>query len=114
MGDGELSQEALSAGGDSNSRGTAIRFRAGALHETALLEPSDQLDRGVVTDDEPLGDRTDRWIAVEPLQREEHLVLLRFETRVPRLLFGECDELAKAMAKLGERAIFTVGHRNIS
>lgn len=114
MGDGELSQQALSTRGDSNSRGPAIGSRARAAHETALFEPADQLDRRVVTHDEALGDRADRGIPVETFQRQKHLVLLRLEAGVPRLLLGERDELAKAMAKLGERAIFPVGHRNIS
>jgi hypothetical protein len=94
MSEREGPQHLLSLWSEANKHLPLVSLIPAALDETTLGEPSDEFDRAMMRELEPLGQSADgRFPSLrQPLHGQEHLVLLGFKTSSTRGLFGSCGE----------------------
>lgn len=103
----ERVQDACAAGRQPQQNFAVIGRAVGASDQAAGDETVTQFDRGVMTDLEALGQRTDSYFRCAPtsLDGQQGLVLLRLAACAPGSAFTEIEEAADFVAKIGERAV---------
>src|SRR5439155_17550020 len=89
---------------DRDARTAPIFGCTRAAREARGLEPVEELDDRVMAERHALGERGDGGLGAygQAAQREQELVLARLEPDIARGLLGECEELAKPIAEVGE------------
>lgn len=107
MGHGEGAKLALAGRREPNHHRSAIITAADSLDQAALLQTIDQPHGAMVPYKEVSGQGADRGSvrARQCADRQQHLVLLRLEARLPCGLLAEVEELADAITKLAQRGV---------
>jgi chloride channel protein, CIC family len=101
----QLVDQRFAPRGQRHVHAPAIHFRWRASHQSAFGEPVDQADGAVVPQVQALGQGADGHgigATGETLQREQRLMLLRWDSGVVRRLFAEPEKPAQRVAQGGE------------
>lgn len=88
-----------------------IGFVREPLHQSAVRGPVHQFDDAVVTEQQVVGDLTDRWRVAMAPDGEQELVLGGGETRGVGLLLAPPLEPAQSVAEVEEPVVVVIGQR---
>jgi len=117
---GEAAEQVASARGDAHGHAPAVACAGHALDQPLAGEAVDQLDRGIVAQEEPLGQQPDvrHGPGRASGKHQKHLVLLGSQSRGAGGAAAEIQEAADAKAEFfngAERArrIILVWHETI-
>ena len=101
----------LGLDGESQTHHAMIVGVTDAVHEAGGVGTVDEPDRAVVLEEQVVGDVTDGGSAVARVafHRQQKLVLRRRQPGRLRLVFGPCEETAKAAAQLEETPELCIG-----
>jgi len=105
--DGQLPQDGFATWRHLDDDGPSVGLGAAAPNQAAVHESVDQLDGGVVSDLQALGQHADRRHprALDALHLKQEQVLLRLEPRGPGHLFADPQEAAHLIAQIGQRYV---------
>ena len=105
--DGQLPQDGFATWRHLHDDGASVGLGTAAPNQAAVDESVDQLDGGVVSDLQALGQHADRRHprALDALHLEQEQVLLRLEPRGPGQLFADPQEAAHLIAQIGQRLV---------
>src|SRR5271168_617570 len=107
----DLFEEFFATREKENQDAAAVVAAAGAADITVCFQAVDEFDDAVVFQRKALGERADGGFDAhgEAAEGEQNQILLRFEPCSARHGVAFAEEMANAVAQLGERAIFVGG-----
>lgn len=111
MDGGEAGEHLLPGGGQPDEDVAVVVFVLVAPDEAARLGPVNQFDGAVVAHLEPLSDVTDpeALVIAARLDREEELVLLRFESSLAGGVLAEAEEAPDGISEIMQSVVVGFG-----